>query len=149
MKRKTRKALHLAAEHAARAVHALIARGELKARDVASALKRRRKLIKELKKQLAAQKGGAMSAVAPSRRVAPRKAARKRPRPSATRLHAGRAVGAAARVVRRKTIARPTRIKASRPGVAIKTAVAKRRKRHAGTGPRPITVEARAKTIAR
>ena len=54
MRRKTRKALELSAEHAAIALHLLIEDGKIAASDVARALKRREKMIQELRDRLIA-----------------------------------------------------------------------------------------------
>lgn len=76
MRRKTKKALKLSAHHASIALGLLIADGKIAAKDVAAALKRREKLIKELRAKLSALE----AAAAPlARRVAAdgRKAARR------------------------------------------------------------------------
>lgn len=54
MRRKTKKALKLSAEHAAVALHLLIADGKLAAADVTKALKNREKMIKDLRARLSA-----------------------------------------------------------------------------------------------
>jgi ParB-like chromosome segregation protein Spo0J len=54
VRRKTRKALELSAEHAAIALHLLIEDGKIAASDVARALKRREKMIQELRDRLIA-----------------------------------------------------------------------------------------------
>ncbi len=54
MRRKTRKALKLSAEHAAIALHLLIEDGKIAASDVARALKRREKMIQDLRARLVA-----------------------------------------------------------------------------------------------
>jgi hypothetical protein len=54
VRRKTRKALKLSAEHAAIALHLLIEDGKIAASDVARALKRREKMIQELRARLIA-----------------------------------------------------------------------------------------------
>lgn len=76
MRRKTKKALKLSAQHASIALGLLIADGKIAAKDVAAALKRREKLIKELRAKLSALE----AAAAPiARRIAAdgRKAARR------------------------------------------------------------------------
>lgn len=83
MKRRTRKALKLTAEHAARALHALVADGKLAAQDVITALKRREKLIKELKDRFAAFEVKGVAAMTQVRRAVTRKAGRKKPKLSA------------------------------------------------------------------
>ena len=52
MRRKTRKALKLSAEHAAVALNLLIQDGKIAAADVAKALKNREKMIRDLRKRL-------------------------------------------------------------------------------------------------
>lgn len=52
MRRKTRKALKLSAEHAAVALNLLIQDGKIAAADVAKALKRREKMIQDLRARL-------------------------------------------------------------------------------------------------
>ena len=52
MRRKTRKALKLSAEHAAVALNLLIQDGKIAAADVARALKRREKMIQDLRARL-------------------------------------------------------------------------------------------------
>ena len=54
MRRKTKKALKLSAHHASIALGLLIADGKIAAKDVASALKKREKLIKDLRAKLSA-----------------------------------------------------------------------------------------------
>ena len=76
MRRKTRKALKLSAEHASAALQMLLAEGKIAAADVARALKRREKLIREMRARLAALE----SASAPAARriaAASRKAVRR------------------------------------------------------------------------
>ena len=54
MRRKTRKALKLSADHAAAALQLLIEEGKIAARDVKRVLERREKTIRELRERLAA-----------------------------------------------------------------------------------------------
>ena len=82
MKRKTRKALKLSAHHASVALHMLIEEGKIAAADVARAIQRREKLIREMRERLAVLE----SASAPiARRVvkATRKATRRAARNAA------------------------------------------------------------------
>ncbi len=179
MKRKTRKAVRLTAEHAARALHALVADGKLAARDVTTALKRRRKLIRKLKDRFAALENGTVSATARAGKEVARKAASK-PRRSAgaapnqrrqgrylaairrlskqdrariqsirRKAGAGAAIKAAEEVARKKEIARSTRRKAVRPGVAGKAAVARRQTPQAGRGTQLSMVKADTNPTAR
>lgn len=63
MKRKTRKALTLTAEHAAHALSLLIADGKIAAKDVTNALKRRELMIFDLRRRLVALEGSAVSTI--------------------------------------------------------------------------------------
>ena len=180
LKRKTREALSITAEHAAHAIHILIAEGKLAAKDVTRALKRRKAMIRELRERLAALESGVASRVVQTRKAVPRKAGRKKPKLSAatrakyrqqgrylaairrlskqdrariksirTKAGAGAAINAAGEVARKKEIARSTRGKASTQRVAKKAAVARKQKRHPGSGTRPTTVQANTKKVAK
>jgi len=83
MRRKTKKALRLSAEHAAAALHLLIEDGKVAMGDVTRALRRREQLIRDLRARLLALEEAARPA---ARRLAnaSRKAAR-RARPQARR----------------------------------------------------------------
>jgi hypothetical protein len=82
VRRRTKKALKLTAEHAAIALQMLIHDGKIAAGDVARALKRREKMIRELRKRLAALEEASRPAVrrltAVSRRAVRRAAPRAR-----------------------------------------------------------------------
>ena len=94
MRRKTKKALKLSAEHAAVALHLLIEDGRIAAADVTKALKNREKLIRDLRARLDALE----KAAAPvARRVA--RAGRKAARRAAP--HARRALSSAQATARR------------------------------------------------
>jgi len=54
VRRKTRKALNLSAHHAGVALHMLVEEGKIAAGDIAKALRNRERMIKELRKRLAA-----------------------------------------------------------------------------------------------
>ena len=54
MRRKTRKALNLSAHHAGVALHMLVEEGKIAAGDIAKAFRNRERMIKELRKRLAA-----------------------------------------------------------------------------------------------
>ena len=54
MRRKTRKALKLSADHAAAALHLLVEEGKIAARDVKLVLESRERTIRELRERLAA-----------------------------------------------------------------------------------------------
>lgn len=62
MRRKTRKALKVSAHHAAVALHLLVEEGKIAAADVTNALKRREKLLKELRSKLTALEEGSLPA---------------------------------------------------------------------------------------
>ena len=78
MRRKTKKALKLSAEHAAVALHLLIEDGRIAAADVTKALKNREKMIRDLRARLESLEKAAAPVV---RRIA--KAGRKAARRSA------------------------------------------------------------------
>lgn len=60
MKAKRRPTLRIATEHAAHALHLLIAEGKIAATDVTNALKRREALIADLRQRLTALEAGAL-----------------------------------------------------------------------------------------
>lgn len=151
MKRKTRKALTITADHAARALHALIAEGKLAARDVLTALKRREKLIKELRDRFTALESEAVPAIARARKSVSRKPARKIASASGAKARTkSRRQGNRAGVKRRETksaaAARVTRGESSIPSepTAARTAT-----RLAGTGTRTTPVKVRTKTVSK
>src|SRR6476660_1228689 len=76
VRRKTKKALKVSTHHAAVALQLLIEEGKIAASDVANALKRREKLLKELRSKLTALEKGTMPA-ARKLIVAGRKAVRR------------------------------------------------------------------------
>jgi hypothetical protein len=82
VKQKTRKALKLTAEHASVALHMLLVEGKIAAADVTRALKRREKLIREMRARLAALESATAPAArrlaAAGRRVARRAAPKAR-----------------------------------------------------------------------
>jgi len=94
MRRKTKKALKLSAEHAAVALHLLIEDGKVAAADVTRALKNREKMIKDLRARLSDLE----KAAAPvARRIA--KAGRRAARRAAPR--ARRAISSAQKAARK------------------------------------------------
>ena len=97
MRRKTRKALNLSAHHAGVALHMLVEEGKIAAGDIAKALKNRERMIKELRKRLAALE---TSARPMARRLASagRRAARRTARRAAPR--ARKAITRAQRIAR-------------------------------------------------
>ena len=73
MRRKTKKALRLSAHHASLALQMLVDDGKIAAKDVAAALKRREKTIRELRARLSALgEDVAMSVAKTAAREAPR-----------------------------------------------------------------------------
>ena len=132
MRRKTRKALKLSAEHAAVALQLLIEDGKVAAADVTRALKNREKLIKDLRARLSALETAARPA---ARRIAKagRRAVR-RARPQARRaisraqVLARRAQGQYLAAIRRLSKDARAKIKTIRKqsGVAAAIKAAKR-----------------------
>ena len=94
MRRKTKKALKLSAEHAAIALQLLIEDGKVAAADVTRALKNREKLIKDLRARLSALENAAGPAARRVARAGRRAARRARPQ-------ARRALSRAQRLARR------------------------------------------------
>ena len=80
MRRKTKKALRLSAEHAAVALHLLIEEGRIAATDVTRALQKREKLIRDLKTRLLALEAAARPAARRIAKAGRRAAKRARPR---------------------------------------------------------------------
>ena len=143
VKQETRKALNLTAEHAARALHSLIADGKLAIRDVTTALSRRKRLVKELRDRFTALETGGVAAAAKARKAASPKAAGSRSRkatarkanrtrreiPAAARARAGArttAKAAAAATTKKKMSARSSGRKASTQRAAAKAAVSRK-----------------------
>lgn len=132
MRRKTRKAIRLSAAHAAVALQLLIEDGKVAAADVTKALKKREKLIRDLRTRLSALEKAARPA---ARRIAraSRKAARRakpRARKAISRAQklARRAQGRYMTAVRRLSKDARAKIKAVRKqsGVAAAIKAAKR-----------------------
>ncbi len=94
MKRKTKKALKLTAHHAAIALNMLVQEGKIVAADIAGALKRREKTMKELRAKLSALE----KASAP---VARRAAAAGREAVRRARPRARKAISRAQKIARR------------------------------------------------
>ena len=105
MRRRTKKALKLTAHHAAIALQMLIHDGKIAAGDVAKALKRREKMIRELKKRLASLESAARPAArrlsAASRKAAGRAAPHARKAVSRAQTAARQAQGRYMATVRR------------------------------------------------
>lgn len=74
---KTNKTLKLSPEHAALALHVLIADGKLAAKDVVNALRRREQMIHDFRQRLVALEQGAASAIETAARKTARKVERK------------------------------------------------------------------------
>ena len=129
MKRKIRKTLKFTAEHAAHALHILVADGKLAAKDVASALKRREGMIQELRKRLAALEHGVASGLAGARRAVSRSAGKKpKRRVSPARRAALRLHGKYLGTVRPLSKANRAKVKAIRETKGVRAAIAAARK---------------------
>ena len=142
MRQQTRRALNLTADHAARALHALITDGKLAIRDVTTALSRRRKLMKELKDRFTELETGGTARPAEARKATAPKAARKRPRTAArAKVRARSTVQAAGKTKRKKTVARAaTRRKTSVQKAAASAATPKKPARRPSIAARPRPV---------
>jgi hypothetical protein len=126
------KSLRILPEHAARALHTLMAEGKIAAKDVAAALKRREALISDLRKRLTALEAGIVEKVKPKGKTKP-KAKRGVGRHRQRRLSAAtrakyRQQGRYMAAVRRLPKAGRAKVKAIREksGVAAAVAAAKR-----------------------
>ena len=127
MRRKTKKALKLSAEHAAAALHLLIEDGRIAAADVTKALKNREKLIRDLRRRLDALETAAAPVarrVAKASRKAARRAAPKaRKALSAAQATARRAQGRYMSAVRTLSKEARVRIKAVRKQSGVAAAI--------------------------
>ena len=129
MKRKTRRTLKFTAEHAAHALHILIADGKLAAKDVVHALKRREGMIKELRQRLAGLEHGVASSIAGARKAVTRRAGRKpRRRVSAARRAAMKLHGKYLGTIRPLSKANRAKVKAIRGKSGVRAAIAAARK---------------------
>jgi hypothetical protein len=147
LRQQTRRALNLTADHAARALHALITEGKLAIRDVATALSRRRKLMKELKDRFTELETATPAKA--GKATAPR-VARSRTK-AAARAKAGARSTArtAGKTTKKKMVARATtRKKASAPKAAAKAATSKKPARRANVGNRPAAVRVTPRKLA-
>lgn len=136
MKRTTAKALKVSQEEAAKALHVLVSEGKLAARDVYGALKRREKLIRQIRERLHAlgvegvELAGDIRKVATTRFKRAEEASREPRRKAvsaavkATRQAQGRYLGA----IRRLSKAARKQIKAIREKSGVKAAIAAARK---------------------
>lgn len=129
LRRKTRTALNFSPEHAAHALHALIADGRIAASDVGAALKRREAMIRELRDNLAALERGELKRFEKAGRKAARRVKRKGKRKmsaarrAALKLH-GRYIGS----VRTLPKAAKARLKAIRERAGVHAAIKAARK---------------------
>lgn len=127
MKRKTRKALRVSAEHAAIALNLLIADGKIAAADVGRALKRREKTIKELRARLSALESAARPVarrlVAAGRRAARRAAPKARRTISRAQRLARQAQGRYMAAVRRLSKGARARIKEIRKKSGVNASI--------------------------
>jgi hypothetical protein len=147
LKRKTRKTLRLTGDHAAHALHILIADGKLAAKDVASALKRREGLIRDLRQRLVALEQGAVSTIERTgkkvaRKVAPKgRRAMSPARRAALKLH-GRYLG----TVRSLSKTNRSKVKSIREKKGVRAGIAAARKmaNSANPGAKPQRVRAQA-----
>lgn len=127
MKRTTRKTLQIGSDQAAQALHMLVSEGRVAAREVYAVLKRREKLLRELRERLTALGVDGLRVVAGVRREArgARKAGRKaNRRVSAAARKAWAAQGAYMAAVRRLPKAARAKMKAIREKSGVKAAIA-------------------------
>ena len=126
MKRRIRTTLKITAEHAAHALHLLVAEGKIAAKDVTNALKRREALIGELRKRLGALEAGAM--VKAKAGVKKGRGRRRQRKISAATRAKFRAQGRYMAAVRRLPTAARAKVKAIRgkSGIGAAIAAAKR-----------------------
>ena len=127
MRRKTKKALKLSAEHAAVALHLLIEDGKVAAADVTRALKNREKMIKDLRARLSdLEKAAAPVArriAKAGRRAARRAAPRARKAISSAQKAARKAQGNYLAAIRRLSKDARGRIKAIRKQSGVAAAI--------------------------
>ncbi|HTY40435.1 MAG TPA: hypothetical protein VMH79_01045 [Thermoanaerobaculia bacterium] len=127
MRRKTKKALKLSAEHAAAALQLLIEDGKLAAADVTRALRRRERLIKDLRTRLAALEKAARPAARQvaraGRRAARRAAPQARRALSRAQKIARRAQGQYLAAIRRLSKEARAKVKAVRKQAGVAAAI--------------------------
>ena len=131
MRRTRRISLQIGTEQAAQALHMLVSEGRVATREVYAVLKRREKLLRELRQRLAALGADGFKVVASVRRETRgvRKAGRKaRRRISAATRAAWAAQGAYMAAVRRLPKAARAKIKAIREKSGVKAAIAAAKK---------------------
>jgi hypothetical protein len=117
------------AEHAANALHILIADGKLAARDVAHALKRREGMIKELRDKLASLEHGVASGIADARKAMTGRGRRApKRRVSASRRAAMKLHGKYLGTIRPLSKANRAKVKAIREKSGVRAAIAAARK---------------------
>ena len=127
-----RKRLEIGAEQTAQALHMLVSEGKLATREIYAVLKRREKLLRELRARLAALGVDGFKVVASVRREARgiRKAGRKaKRRISAATRAAWAAQGAYMAAVRRLPKAARAKIRAIRKKSGVKAAIAAAKRR--------------------
>ncbi|HTR04318.1 MAG TPA: hypothetical protein VMN82_14095 [Thermoanaerobaculia bacterium] len=127
MRRKTKKALKLSAEHAAAALQLLIEDGKIAAADVTRALRKREQLIKDLRVRLAALEKAARPAagrvVRAGRRAARRAAPKARRALSRAQKVARRAQGHYLAALRRLSKDARAKVKAVRKQAGVAAAI--------------------------
>lgn len=133
MKPKAWKKMNLSDRHAPVALHILIEEGKVTARDVARALRRREKLVRDLRNKLAALERGALRGIArevrPTRGERRALARRKRRRSiSAAQRAAWKAQGRYMAAVRRLPRAARARVKKTRERSGVAAAIREARK---------------------
>lgn len=128
MRRKTRKTLKFTAEHAVRALHFLISDGKIAARDVATALKRRERQIKELRNRLAALEGSVEAKLTNFRRRGTQRGRKPKSRISRAQRVARQAQGRYMSAVRMLSKANRAKVKAIRAKSGVRAAIAGARK---------------------
>jgi hypothetical protein len=129
VKRTRRKSLQIGGEHAAQALHMLVSEGRVAAREVYAVLKRREKLLRDLRARLAALGVDGLKVVARVRRGSANRAGRKAGRKAKRRISAATRAAWAAQgrymaAVRRLPKAARVKIKAIREKSGVKAAVA-------------------------
>jgi hypothetical protein len=119
MRRKTRKAVNLTAQHAALALQMLIEDGKIAARDVTAALRRREKMVRDLRAKLASlgEEAGAIV------RAASKDAAKTRRRLTRAQKTARQAQGRYMAAVRRLSRGAKAKIKAIRAESGVDAAI--------------------------
>lgn len=121
MKRTIGKTLNLSSEHAAHALHVLVADGKIAATDVTRALKRREKMIRELRERLATLERGVSGGI--GRKVRPARVRKHRKPISAARKAAMKAHGRYLGSIRPLSKSNRTKVKAIRQKEGVHAAI--------------------------